>query len=86
MTPINQPRNNVWKYEAKISALKSDVPSKLSTLRNKTDRFMEIFNKTISNFETKPYEVLQNNIEFLQNKLRSKDDYQLKPLFWKIYL
>ena len=74
MTPINQPRNNVWKYEAKISALKSDVPSKLSTLRNKTDRFMEIFNKTISNFETKPYEVLQDNIEFLQNKLRSKDE------------
>ena len=38
------------------------------------DRFMETFNKTISNFETKPYEILQDNIEFLQNELRSKDE------------
>ena len=35
---------------------------------------METFNKTISNFETKPYEILQDNIEFLQNELRSKDE------------
>ena len=40
----------------------------------KIDRFMETFNKAISNFETKPYEILQNNIEFLQNELRSKDE------------
>ena len=33
-----------------------------------------LFNKTISNFETKPYEILQDNIEFLQNELRSKDE------------
>ena len=46
----------------------------LSTLHNKIDRFMETFNKTISNFETKPYEILQDNIEFLQNELRSKDE------------
>ena len=26
------------------------------------------------NFETKPYEILQDNIEFLQNELRSKDE------------
>ena len=48
------PRNNAWKYEAKISVLKSYVPCKLSTLHNKIDRFMETFNKTISKFETKP--------------------------------
>ena len=29
---------------------------------------------TISNFETKPYEILQDNIELLQNELRSKDE------------
>ena len=73
---INNPtrRNNAWKYEAKISALKSYVQCKLSILHNKIDRFMETFNKTISNFETKPYEILQDNIEFLQNELRSKDE------------
>ena len=49
------PRNNAWKYEAKILALKSYVQCELSTLHDKIDRFMEIFNKTISNFETKPY-------------------------------
>ena len=35
---------------------------------------METFDKTISIFETKPYEILQDNIEFLQNELRSKDE------------
>ena len=35
---------------------------------------METFNKTISNFETKPHEILQGNIEFLQNELRPKDE------------
>ena len=45
----------------------------LSTLHNKIDRFMETFNKTISNFESKPYENLQDNIKFLQNELRCKD-------------
>ena len=35
---------------------------------------METFNKTISNFETKPYEILQYNIECLQNEPRSKDE------------
>ena len=49
------PRNNAWKYEAKILALKSYVQCELSTLHDKIDRFMEIFNKAISNFETKPY-------------------------------
>ena len=34
---------------------------------------METFNKTISNFETKPYEILLDNIKFLQNELRCKD-------------
>ena len=34
---------------------------------------MKTFNKTISNFETKSYEILQDNIEFLQNELRSED-------------
>ena len=34
---------------------------------------METFNKTILNFETKSYEILQDNIEFLQNELRSED-------------
>ena len=71
---IPTPRNNVWKYEAKISALKSYVQCELSTLHNKIDRFMETFNKTISNFETKPYEILQDNIECLQNEPRSKDE------------
>ena len=66
------PRNNAWKYEAKISALKSYVQCELSTLHNKIDRIIETFNKTISNFEAKPYEILQGNIEFLQNELRSK--------------
>ena len=68
------PRNNAWKYEAKISALKSYVQCDFSTFHNKIDCFMETFNKTISNFETKPYEILQDNIEFLQNELRSKDE------------
>ena len=62
------PRNNVWKYEAKLSALNSCVQWELSTLHNKIDRFMETFNKTISNFETKPYEILQDN------ELRCKDE------------
>ena len=31
-------------------------------------------NKTISNFETKLYEILQDNIEFLRNEVRSKDE------------
>ena len=35
------PRNNAWKYEAKISALKSYVQCELSTLHNKFDRFMK---------------------------------------------
>ena len=47
---------------------------KLSTLHNKIDHFMETFNKTISAFETEPYEILQDNIDFLQNELRSKDE------------
>ena len=68
------PRNNAWKCEAKTSALKSYIPCKLSTLHSKIDRFMETFDKTISIFETKPYEILQDNIEFLQNELRSKDE------------
>ena len=67
-------RNKVWKYEAKISALKSYVQCELFTLHNKIDSFMETFNKIISNFETKPYEILQDNIELLQNELRSKDE------------
>ena len=68
------PRNNVWKYDAKISALKSYVQCELSTLHNNIDRFMEIFNKTTSNFLTKPYEIIQDNIEFLQKELGSKDE------------
>ena len=40
---------------------------------------METFSKTISNLETKPYEIFQDNIEFLQNELRSKDEI-IKPL------
>ena len=35
------PRNNAWKYEAKISALKRYVQCELSNLHNKIDRFME---------------------------------------------
>ena len=35
------PRNNAWKNEAKISALQSYVQCELSTLHDKTDRFME---------------------------------------------
>ena len=35
---------------------------------------METFNKTISNFETKLCKILQDNIEFLQNELLSKDE------------
>ena len=35
---------------------------------------MEIFNKTISDFETRPYVILQNNIDLLQNELCSKDE------------
>ena len=68
------PRNNVWKYEAKPSALKSNVQCELFTLHNKIDRFMETFNETTPNLETKPCEILQDNIEFLQNELRSKDE------------
>ena len=30
-------------------------------------QFIETFNKTVSNFETKPYKIMQDNIEFLQN-------------------
>ena len=74
MTNDIKPRNNAWKYEAKISAVKSYVQCELSTLHNKIDHFMETFNKTILNFETKPYEILQDNIDFLQNELRSKDE------------
>ena len=66
------PKNNAWKYEAKISALKSYVQCQLSTLHNKIDRFAETFDKNISNFEIKSYKILQENIEFLQNELRSK--------------
>ena len=40
---------------------------------------IETFNKTISNLETKSYEFLGENIEFLQNELRSKDEI-IKPL------
>ena len=67
------PRINAWKYEAKISALKSYIQFALSALHKKIDPFMKTFNKTISNFETKSYEILQDNIEFLQNELRSED-------------
>ena len=35
---------------------------------------METFNKTISKLETKIYGILQDNIEFLQNELHSKDE------------
>ena len=35
---------------------------------------METFNETTPNLETKPCEILQDNIEFLQNELRSKDE------------
>ena len=42
-------------------------------MHKKIDPFMETFNKTILNFETKSYEILQDNIEFLQNELRSED-------------
>ena len=53
--------------------LKSYVQCELSTLQSKIHHFIEISNKTISNFEAKPYETLQYNAEFLQNELRSKD-------------
>ena len=39
-----------------------------------------LINKTISNFETKPSEILQDNIEFLQSELRSKDEKLIKTL------
>ena len=68
------PRNNLWKYEAKLSALKSYVQCELSILHNKIDRFMETCNNTTLNFETKPYEILQDNIKFLQNELLSKNE------------
>ena len=68
------PRNNVWKYEAKLSALKSYVQCEISTVHNKIDRLMETFNKTISNFETKSYEILPDKIEFLQYELRYKNE------------
>ena len=58
-------RNNMWKYKGKILALKSYVQCELSTFLNKIDRFMETINNTNSNFQTKPYEILQDNIEFL---------------------
>ena len=35
---------------------------------------IETFNKIISNVETKSYEILEDNLEFLQNELRSKDE------------
>ena len=37
-TNNSTPRNNTWKYEAKISALKSYVQCELSALHNKIDR------------------------------------------------
>ena len=66
-------RNKVWKYDAKLLALKSFVQWELSTLGNKTYH-IETFNKAISNFETKPCEILQDNVEFMQNELCSKDE------------
>ena len=67
------PRINAWKYEAKISSLKSYIQLELSPLHKKIDPFMKTLNKTISNFETKSYKILQDNIEFLQNELRSEN-------------
>ena len=66
-------RNKVWKNDAKLLALKSFVQWELSTLGNKTYH-IETFNKAISNFETKPCEILQDNVEFMQNELCSKDE------------
>ena len=37
---------------------------------------METFNKTISNFQTKPYEIMQDNIEFLQNDNNKQETQQ----------
>ena len=67
-------RNNVLKYDSKILALRNYVQCELSTLHNKIDRFMETFNKTISNFKTKSLEILRDSTEFFQNELRSKDE------------
>ena len=39
-------------------------------------QFMETFNKTISNFQTKPYEIMQDNIEFLQNDNNKQETQQ----------
>ena len=58
-------RNNMWKYKEKILALKSYVQCEISTFLNKINHFMETVNKTNSNFQTKPYEILQDNKEFL---------------------
>ena len=37
---------------------------------------METFNKTVSNFQTKPYEIMQDNIEFLQNDNNKQETQQ----------
>ena len=74
---INETYPPSWKYEAKISALKSYVQCKLSALHKKIDCFNKTFQPLIRLFQTlktKPYEILQDNIEFLQNELRSKDE------------
>ena len=57
-----------------LKSFLSLINSLTKDLKNKIDGFTETFNKTISNFETKPYEILQDNIEFLHNELRSKDE------------
>ena len=57
-----------------LKSFSSLINSLTKGLKNKIDGLTETFNKTISNFETKPYEILQENIEFLHNELRSKDE------------
>ena len=48
-----------------LKSFLSLINSLTKGLKNKIDGLTETFNKTISNFETKPYEILQDNIEFL---------------------
>ena len=69
---INSSKNDIFKVEAQLLALKSYVNCELSILRKQTESFTERTKMSLDH-ENRNIDVLHKNIAFLQNKLTKKN-------------
>ena len=74
------------KFEAKISAIKNYIDCEFSEINKKLNLFSESMNKLLKTFEihkTNHTSILGEDIEFLKNELKSKDEMNTTEQKWK---